>query len=306
MRDTSFNTLSMRRSMRIDQLLFLAHFFPGSVRTLSSCWPTPRRRRAHQRSPDPRMRPAGGLNPQPRQKAHRGLRVSGCRRWCSTPPASRWCCCGGTTDDFECVQPGIRGSVTMSAAQVAAGPPGRPGSCGRWCSSTPAACSPPAPPAPLVLGHLGANKSIYGWALLATTVLTNVFAAVIPSTMSVYDRVVPNNAPRQPVGAHRRGGGGDPVRPGHPRCCAATCWRRRPARPTWPCRPVFAQGAAPAGGLAPGLGRGARQHRARDFESVREFVTLVHPHGAGRRALHAVLPWCWSDHRHWLVFIPWR
>jgi ATP-binding cassette subfamily C protein LapB len=39
-----------------------------------------------------------------------------------------------------------------------------------------------------------ANKAIYGWALLAT-VLTNVFAAVIPFyTMSVYDRVVPNNA----------------------------------------------------------------------------------------------------------------
>jgi ATP-binding cassette subfamily C protein LapB len=39
-----------------------------------------------------------------------------------------------------------------------------------------------------------ANRSIYGWALLAT-VLVNLFAAVIPFyTMAVYDRVVPNNA----------------------------------------------------------------------------------------------------------------
>ncbi len=38
------------------------------------------------------------------------------------------------------------------------------------------------------------NRSIYGWALLATAIV-NLFGAVIPFfTMAVYDRVVPNNA----------------------------------------------------------------------------------------------------------------
>jgi len=98
-------------------------------------------------------------------------------------------------DSFECVQAGIRGTVKLAVGQVAADHAGlvwfvrpmvffdtrsllyylpRPR---RWFWDT-----------------LLANKAIYGWALLAA-VLTNIFAAVIPFyTMSVYDRVVPNNA----------------------------------------------------------------------------------------------------------------
>jgi ATP-binding cassette, subfamily C, bacterial LapB len=180
----------------IDQLVFLAHFFGKRADPVQLLADTP--------VVDGRI-----SDTHIKECAHRGgLALSGTKKSVaefkpSELPALIFAADGGAPlvllrrdgENFECVQAGIRGSVTMSAAQIAGEYPG-------------AACFV----RPMVffdtrslLYHLPrprrwfwdtllVNKSIYGWALLAT-VLTNVFAAVIPFyTMSVYDRVVPNNA----------------------------------------------------------------------------------------------------------------
>ena len=98
-------------------------------------------------------------------------------------------------DTFECVQAGIQGTVKLGLEQVVAEHPGA-----AWFVrpmvffDTRSLLYHLPRPRRWFWDTLLANKPIYGWALLAT-VLTNVFAAVIPFyTMSVYDRVVPNNA----------------------------------------------------------------------------------------------------------------
>ena len=98
-------------------------------------------------------------------------------------------------EQFECVQSNIQGTVKLAVEQIAADYPGlayfvRP----MVFFDTRSLLYHLPRPRRWFWDTLLANKPIYGWALLAT-VLTNVFAAVIPFyTMSVYDRVVPNNA----------------------------------------------------------------------------------------------------------------
>jgi len=179
----------------IDQLMFLAHFFGKRADPAQLLADTPvvngHIGEAHIRECAHR----GGLSLSRSAKTPEAFRPSELPALIIVEGGDPLVVLSRKGDDFECVQPGIRGSVSLSAASIAADYPGityfvrplvffdtrsllyhlpRPR---RWFWDT-----------------LRANRNIYGWALLAT-VLTNVFAAVIPFyTMSVYDRVVPNNA----------------------------------------------------------------------------------------------------------------
>lgn len=179
----------------IDQLMFLAHFFGKRADPTQLLADTPvvngHISEAHIRECAQR----GGLSLSRSTKTPEAFRPSELPALIVVEGGDPLVVLSRKGDDFECVQPGIRGSVSLSAASITADYPGityfvrplvffdtrsllyhlpRPR---RWFWDT-----------------LRANRSIYGWALLAT-VLTNVFAAVIPFyTMSVYDRVVPNNA----------------------------------------------------------------------------------------------------------------
>ena len=180
----------------IDQLLFLAHFFGRRADAVQLLADTPitggRISEAHIFECAQR----GGLSLSRAKKGVADFKAS-------ELPALVFAPEGGDPlillrrdgDSFECVQAGIRGSVKLELSALTADYAGvayfvrplvffdtrsllyhlpRPR---RWFWDT-----------------LLVNKAIYGWALLAT-VLTNVFAAVIPFyTMSVYDRVLPNNA----------------------------------------------------------------------------------------------------------------
>jgi ATP-binding cassette subfamily C protein LapB len=179
----------------IDQLMFLAHFFGkradpaqllADTPVVDGCIGEAHIRECAQR---------GGLSLSRSTKTPDAFRPSELPALIIVKGGDPLVVLNRKGDEFECVQPGIRGSVSLSAATIAADYPGityfvrplvffdtrsllyhlpRPR---RWFWDT-----------------LLANRNIYGWALLAT-VLTNVFAAVIPFyTMSVYDRVVPNNA----------------------------------------------------------------------------------------------------------------
>lgn len=98
-------------------------------------------------------------------------------------------------DLWECVQPGIQGSTRLTQGQIQADYGGaayfvRP----LVFFDTRSLLYHLPRPRRWFWDAIIANKPIYGWALLAT-VLVNIFAAVIPFyTMSIYDRVIPNNA----------------------------------------------------------------------------------------------------------------
>ena len=180
----------------IDQLLFLAHFFGKRADPVQLLADTP--------VTDGRITEAqilecaqrGGLSLSRAKKGVADFKAS-------ELPALVFAAEGGDPlillrrdgDSFECVQAGIRGSVKLELAALRADYAGlayfvRP----MVFFDTRSLLYHLPRPRRWFWDTLLANKAIYGWALLAT-VLTNVFAAVIPFyTMSVYDRVLPNNA----------------------------------------------------------------------------------------------------------------
>ena len=179
----------------IDQLMFLAHFFGKRADPIQLLADTPVTDGHISEAQILECARRGGLNLSRARKPVEAFKASELPALVLDGGGEPLVLLRRDGDAFECVQPGIQGSVTMSAAQVTAEYPGA-----AWFVrpmvffDTRSLLYHLPRPRRWFWDTLGANKSIYGWALLAT-VLTNVFAAVIPFyTMSVYDRVVPNNA----------------------------------------------------------------------------------------------------------------
>ncbi|MBN8284332.1 type I secretion system permease/ATPase [Zoogloea sp.] len=179
----------------IDQLMFLAHFFGKRADPTQLLADTPvmdgRISEAHIHECAQR----GGLSLSRSSKTPADFRPSELPALIVVEGGDPLVVLSRKGEDFECVQAGIRGSVSLSAERITAEYPGvsyfvRP----RVFFDTRSLLYHLPRPRRWFWDTLLANRAIYGWALLAT-VLTNVFAAVIPFyTMSVYDRVVPNNA----------------------------------------------------------------------------------------------------------------
>ncbi|HRH73474.1 MAG TPA: type I secretion system permease/ATPase [Zoogloea sp.] len=179
----------------IDQLMFLAHFFGKRADPAQLLADTPvmdgRISEAHIHECAQR----GGLSLSRSSKTPADFRPSELPALIVVEGGDPLVVLKREGEDFECVQAGIRGSVSLSAERITAEYPGvsyfvRP----RVFFDTRSLLYHLPRPRRWFWDTLLANRAIYGWALLAT-VLTNVFAAVIPFyTMSVYDRVVPNNA----------------------------------------------------------------------------------------------------------------
>ena len=179
----------------IDQLMFLAHFFGKRADPIQLLADTPVTDGHISEAQILECARRGGLNLSRARKPVEAFKASELPALVLDGGGEPLVLLRRDGDAFECVQPGIQGSVTMSAAQVTAEYPGA-----AWFVrpmvffDTRSLLYHLPRPRRWFWDTLLANKPIYGWALLAT-VLTNVFAAVIPFyTMSVYDRVVPNNA----------------------------------------------------------------------------------------------------------------
>lgn len=179
----------------IDQLTFLAHFFGRRADHTQLLADTPvtqgRISEAHVHECARR----GGLSLSRSAKTPEAFKASELPALILVEDGEALVVLQRKGDDFECVQAGIQGTRTLSAAAIVGEYPGttyfvRP----RVFFDTRSLLYHLPRPRRWFWDTLLANRGIYGWALLAT-LLTNVFAAVIPFyTMSVYDRVVPNNA----------------------------------------------------------------------------------------------------------------
>ena len=165
----------------IDQLIFLAHFFGKRADRVQLLADTPI---VDDRISEPQIHECAARAGLALTRSESGLREfkdSELPVLLTSPGGQSLVILSRNGEQWECVLAGIKGSKKMSLGEIRRDFDGtayfalqRPR---RWFWDT-----------------LLKNKAIYGWALLAT-VLVNVFAAVIPFyTMSVYDRVVPNNA----------------------------------------------------------------------------------------------------------------
>lgn len=179
----------------IDQLIFLAHFFGKRADRVQLLADTPivddRISEAHIHECAARA----GLALTRSESGLRDFKNSELPVLLTSPGGQSLVILSRSGEQFECVLAGIKGSKKMSLAEIRRDFDGtayftRP----MVFFDTRSLLYHLKRPRRWFWDTLLMNKSIYGWALLAT-VLVNVFAAVIPFyTMSVYDRVVPNNA----------------------------------------------------------------------------------------------------------------
>lgn len=179
----------------IDQLMFLAHFFGKRADPVQLLADTPIESGRIRESHIHECAQRGSLQLSRTDKQPEAFRPSELPALIVVANDEPLVVLKREGNQFECVQAGIRGSVQLDAATIARDYPGiayfvRP----RVFFDSRSLLYHLPRPRRWFWDTLLANRNIYGWALLAT-VMSNLFAAVIPFyTMSVYDRVIPNNA----------------------------------------------------------------------------------------------------------------
>ena len=179
----------------IDQLIFLAHFFGKRADRVQLLADTPI---VDDRISEPQIHECAARAGLALTRSESGLREfkdSELPVLLTSPGGQSLVILSRNGEQWECVLAGIKGSKKMSLGEIRRDFDGtayfaRP----MVFFDTRSLLYHLQRPRRWFWDTLLKNKAIYGWALLAT-VLVNVFAAVIPFyTMSVYDRVVPNNA----------------------------------------------------------------------------------------------------------------
>ena len=179
----------------IDQLIFLAHFFGKRADRVQLLADTPI---VDDRISEPQIHECAARAGLALTRSESGLREfkdSELPVLLTSPGGQSLVILSHNGEQWECVLAGIKGSKKMSLGEIRRDFDGtayfaRP----MVFFDTRSLLYHLQRPRRWFWDTLLKNKAIYGWALLAT-VLVNVFAAVIPFyTMSVYDRVVPNNA----------------------------------------------------------------------------------------------------------------